>query len=173
MECYEKKLRLLKKLDLDNIEEYFFSYAFPCVHTLREFGRITKERYEFILEDFEKGEIPSKEELEDIFTAAFRRLKLIAKERGKDYWDPEIVKDYWRVLHNKFIDEKDGTYAMTSKEFNELCKVHEAIVLFVGDNEIVVEYNNTRRKVLKDLIPDVEVGDKVTIHLNYAVEKLE
>ena len=172
MDCYKKKLKLLKKLNLENIDEYFFAYAFPCINTLRELGRITPERYKLILENFEQGEIPTKSELEDIFTAAFRRLKLVAKERGKNYWDEEVIRDYWRDLHNKFIDKKDGAYAMTSKEFNELCKVQEASVLFVGEKQIVVEYGNKRRKVLKDLIQDVEVGDKVTIHLNYAIEKI-
>lgn len=172
MDCYKKKLKSLKRLNLDNPEDYFFSYAFPCIHTLKNLGKITKEKYESILKNFEEGEAPSKKELEDIFMAAFRRLKLIAKEKEKNYWDKDVLKIYWRYFHNKFIEAKDGTYKMTSEKFNEFCKVHETYVLFVGDKEIIVEYDRKRRKVLKDLVPDIEIGDKVTIHLNYAIEQI-
>jgi hypothetical protein len=172
MKCCNSKLKLLYRLNLEIIEEYFFAYAFPCLYNLKKLGKISSQRYNFILKNFEKGEIPTREELEDIFSAAFRRLKLIAKEKNKNYWDREIIVNYWRKDHNKFIEKKDGIYALTPEKFNEFCKVYEARVLFVDDKIITVKYNDNIRNVLSFLCQDIKIGDKVIVHLNYAIEKI-
>ena len=63
--------------------------------------------------------------------------------------------------------------------FKEMCKVYEAEVAEeVNDGEVVVKYiseqgGEKRRKVKKDYLPDLKVGDKVWIHWMYAVEEIE
>ena len=155
-------------------EKLFFMYAMPCIFTLRVLGRITDERYKFILSNFIKGKIPSGTELEEIFSAAFRRMKIIAKEIGKNYWDEEVILKYWRDgEHNRFIDNKEGIYAITSNEFNEFCKIHKAKVIDVDKNFLKVKYDNKIVKVAKGFLSDVKIGDIITIHLGYAIEKID
>jgi len=153
------------------VEEFFFRYAYPCSDTLFRMHKLSKEKKEILDKEFKANVVPTKLELEECFPEAFRRIKLIAKEMNKDYWDISVIKKYFREEHNKFIDSNDGMYKRASETIKNLCKVYEAEVIDVKDNVLVVKYNHKERSVLNKSISDIKKGDKVMIHFGFAVEK--
>jgi hydrogenase maturation factor len=118
------------------------------------------------------GEQIEKNLLEKIFFRAFRRIRKVADELSKDYWDKEVIKEYFVNRHNMFIDDGLEEYAKVPGSMKELCKVHKAKVVGKKEDILIVEYGKKRRAVHSDFIPGAKIGDAVTIHYGYAVEKL-
>lgn len=163
-----------------NSEKLFFMYAFPCSQALMQLGRISLEKYSELRECFLKGDVPEREDLEDVFKAAFVRIKKLAEMRGKDYWDFDIIKEYWESYHNENINMGDGFYEHAPEGFKDICRTQVAEVIELKKNEeddmLIVEYKDKngydkKRVVFANLVPDVKIGDKVKIHYGYAVEK--
>ena len=154
------------------VEEYFFRYAYPCSDMLVKLGKLDKERKKILDTEFESNVIPTKLELEECFPEAFRRIKQIAREMNRDYWDMVVIKKYFTEEHNKFIDANDGTYAKLPDTIKNICKVYVAEILDVKGNILVVKYDHKERSVINKYIEDVKKGDKVTIHFGFAVEKV-
>ncbi len=156
-------------------ERYFLRYAFPCVRNLIHEDKISKKdasTLESIL--FENRKI-DRAYMESCFPNAFRRIKIISKEMNKDYWNIDVLKKYWLEAHNKFIDEGDGRYAFATTSYKDLCKVHKAEVAEIVDKKrsiILINYDGVSRRVFSTLLPNVSKGDKVTVHLAYAIEKI-
>ena len=153
-------------------EKYFLMYAYPCVGNLQHEKKISKEDAENLENLLFENKTITRDYLEKCFPNAFRRIKTIAREMNKDYWDIEVLRNYWLSEHNRFIDLGDGDYAKATPAFKEVCKVHKAQVIEKSNNIIKVRYDNTIRKVFSKLIPDVKAGDEVTVHLAYAIEKI-
>lgn len=156
-------------------EELFLKYSFPCAHVLLQAGAMTKERYTELEESAKTGKSLSRELMESSFPSAFRRLEELAKEmKIEDHWDIRVMKEYWHKRHNKFIDNRDGSYAKFPEVFCDYCKVHIAeIVDILPKGFLMVEYNKTRRPVSGDYIPNAKIKDKVRIHHAYAIEKFD
>jgi hypothetical protein len=155
-------------------EKYFLRYAYPCSFVLVDLGKISDAKRKELEKKLLKNESVSKKELEKIFVSAFRRLKQIAKERGRNYWDLEIIKEYFfGEKHNDFIDKQEGMYSEFGPTLRELCKVHKAEVIEKRGNILTVKYNGIARNVFATLTPKVKVGDKVTVHWAFAIEKLD
>ena len=156
-------------------ERYFLMYAFPCVRNLLHEDKISKKdasTLESVL--FENRKI-ERTYMEFCFPNAFRRIKIIANEMNKDYWNIDVLKKYWLEEHNKFIDEGDGAYAYATPTFKELCKVRKAEVAEIVDKKrsiILINYDGFSRRVFSTLLPNVSKGDKVTVHLAYAIERI-
>ncbi|MFH1210020.1 MAG: HypC/HybG/HupF family hydrogenase formation chaperone [archaeon] len=155
-----------------NPEQYFLKYALPCSYVLVDQKRLSKEEQEELRYRLLNNKEITKEELERTFTAAFRRIKELAKKMNKDYWDINVIKKYWLEEHNRYIDKNDGMYSKFSENFREICKVYKAEVIEINKNILTVSYNNKTRKVFSDLIPNVKLKDMVTIHQGYAIEIL-
>lgn len=156
-------------------EKYFLMYAYPCIDNLLHENKISKRDASNLENVFFENKEIDRNYLESCFPSAFRRIKLVAREMNKDCWDIEVLMKYWREAHNKFIDEGDGAYADATPSFKELCKVHEAKVDEIIDEKrsiIAVNYDGISRKVFSKLTPNISVGDRVTVHLAYAVEKI-
>jgi len=154
-------------------EEYFLRYAYPCINNLVQRKRLSKDdagNLENLL--FDKKSI-TRSYLESCFPEAFRRIKEVAKQMKKPRWDVSVIKKYWEKDHNKFIDAGDGEYSRATNSFKELCKVHKAAVVAKKDNILTVKYDNTQRNVFATLVPYVKKGDRVTVHLAFAIEKLK
>lgn len=156
-------------------EVYFLRYAYPCAHILCDVrGEVSGKEFKMM----EKAAINNKKLdrafLEKAFWRAFERINKIAQEMGKDKWDIEVIREYFCVRHNSVLDKSDYPEA-----FKEMCKTYKAEVAEeTEDGEAVVSYlselgGKKRRKVKKDYIKDLKVGDKVMIHWNYVVEKVQ
>lgn len=150
-------------------EVYFLKYALPCSHILFTVRKeVSKEEFDMMKDAASNDKVLSREFLERVFFRAFDRIKILAGEMGKDKWDFEVIKEYFRVRHNPVLDKSDYP-----ESFKDMCRVYEAKVLEIQGGEMIVEYGiGTKRKVKKDFVSGVGVGDKVTIHWSHAVEKV-
>jgi len=156
---------------MDKEAAYFFRYAFPCSGELAKLRRITQEEYEHLESEFKRGIAPSRKLLEDSFTKAFERIDRLAESMGKSRWDLDVLVKYWREDHNRIIDAGEGIYGKGLLDFNDRCKVHVAKVEKIEDPFLRVSYSGDKsRNVFYTLIPEVKIGDKVTIHHFEAVE---
>ena len=161
------------------IERYFFKYAFPCAQVKLKLGSITPEKYEKLKQIFLENSSPNKQELENAFPPAFKRIKKLTEKKHKKIWDSEVIREYWIKNHNEVINQGDGMYGIASEQFKDLCKIHVAEVIEISPStkELRVIYNNNQEKksriVSSFLVPNINVGDKVRIHFAFAVEKVD
>jgi hypothetical protein len=160
---------------MESVEKFFLKYAFPCANVLVDMGEISQEQFERVEQACKNNEQVSKKELEELFKAAFRRIKQIAKEMEiEDYWDKKVIEEYWHRNHNVIIDEEDGNYKNFPQSFCDFCKVHIAKVEQIISPELaLIGYGNTKRPIFTLFVPDLKVGDKIRIHHAYAVEKAD
>ena len=156
-------------------EVYFLRFAYPCAEALVHMGRIDDEKLKELERCVLTDHPASRKELENIFESAFRRLKRLSKEMGKDSWDMEVLKKYWEKEHNKFIDSGEEGHPESGETFKDFCRVHVAKVVRKKPKEtLLVRYDNEEQVVLDTLVRNInlEVGDKVRIHRGYAIEKV-
>ena len=151
-------------------ELYLFHYSFPCAQVLLDQKKIDQAAYNQLKQMFENNQAPSKEVLEAVFKSAFRRIKQTAGKMHKDYWDLEVIKKYFLEEHNKFIDQGEGDYKHFGEDFKEICKVYTVEIVEKQGRILIVKHNDKLQKVLGDLLPHAKIGDKVTIHLGFAIE---
>jgi hypothetical protein len=150
---------------------YFMKYAFPCTYVLKEQGKISQAVFNRI----EKATLASKpvpkEILEKTYINAFRRLKEVAKTMKKDYWDYEVIKEYFQNHHNNYIMDGDGGYKDAPEILKDLCKIHKGKIVDAHADFFVVSYDGGKTRVVANfLVPEAKKGDKVFIHHGFAVE---
>ena len=152
-------------------EVYFLKYAYPCSWVIQMRGEILEEDLKRLEDAAVYSKVLPREYLERIYFRAFARIKKIAAEMGKnEYWDNAVIEEYFRRRHNAFVDASEHPESL-----KKLCRVHEAEVLMVEGNKLVVRYKHEgerQRKVRKDFVPDAKAGEKVTIHYHYAIERV-
>lgn len=161
---------------METKEWYFFKWAYPCMYVLYDNGSLTKEIINKFDRMYAEGNAPSKEELENLFLAAFRRLKVLASEMNKEVWDWDVLKQYWEAEdHNRVIEKKEGNYSKFDEAFCDLCKVNSGRVIKIENkNEgtiLELEMINGRKKFVQGKFLDARIGDVVLTHLAYAVQK--
>jgi len=154
-------------------ERYFLKYAYPCSFVLVEQARISEQKRKELEKKLLENKPIDRDELEKIFPAAFKRIRQLAGEMKKDAWGLAVIREYFfGEKHNDFIDKSDGMYAVFGPTFKELCKVHKAEIIAKKDNVLAVKYGSVERNVFATLVPDAKKGDKVTVHLAFAIEKI-
>jgi len=153
-------------------ENYFLRYAFPCSFIVLERGEITEEEFQTLKEAAVNGRALEKSFLERVYFRAFQKIEKVAKELGKDKWNPEVLEHYFRVRHNQMIDEGMYSYKEAPQALKELCKIREGKVVRVEKGYAVVEYPGGKRPVITELVPELNVGNQVVIHYGYVVEFL-
>lgn len=170
----EKHKRFLKmKREYETAKKYFFKYAFPCAFLPFKRGEITEKGYDKLKRQFCEGESPSKKELEKTFPFAFKMIKRLAKRMKRNYWDIDVIKEYWVREHNRIIDAKESYFKSKSDRFRDLCRINKAGVISTRGNVLIVKYGNKKRKVYSTIVPYIKRGDIVTIHFSYAIEKVK
>lgn len=157
-----------------DIENYFFMYAFPCAHLTLERGAITQQEYDELERRFLLDDPPSRKELEKTYSVAFGFLQKLAESIGKDdKWDDQVIIKYWRGgAHNDVINKSEGYFEDKPEALKDLCRIHIAEIVSKQGRNLIVKYNGKMRVVFNDKVPDAEIGDKVTIHYAYAIEKV-
>lgn len=153
-------------------EVFFLRYAFPCSFLLRQHREISEQEFSQLEQAAIAGEALPRALLEKVYFRAFQKIEKFAEERGKDKWNLELLKEYFLKRHNKQIDQGMYSYKKAPEKLRELCKVQKARVVRVEKEAAVVEWPGGRRPVLKQLVPDIKVGDTVTIHYGYAIERV-
>lgn len=154
-------------------EVFFLKYAYPCSFIIKQRGEIDEKEMEELRQAAIKSLPLPKEKLEKIFFRAFQKISPIAKRMKKDVWDIEVLREYFINQHNNIIEKGMYAYAQAPQTLKNLCKVHKAKVIEKNEDALIVEYGEGKiRPVLNELVPQAKVGDIVTIHYGYAVEKL-
>lgn len=160
---------------MESKEWYFFKYAYPCMYILHMNKVITKEELQNLDKLYSLGQAPSKEELERINSAAFRRI--LKYSDGKNVWDWETLKGYWEGKgHNKAIEDKDGNYEYFPDEFCTRCKIREGRVekreLTSQGYKLTVNIDGSLENFIEGKFVNANIGDIVVTHLAYAVQKV-
>ncbi|MBT5022910.1 hypothetical protein HOK51_09995 [Candidatus Woesearchaeota archaeon] len=158
---------------MESVETYFLRYAFPCTSSKVLRGELSESEREALEKKIELGVNVSREEIERIFEVAFERIKKLAFDSGKDYWDLSIIKKYFHKYHNQCIDSGEGEYANYPTAMREVCKVKLAEVIGKEKEILKVKYinsDNVARNVVGKLLPSINIGDKIYVHLGFAVE---
>ena len=154
-------------------EVLFLKYAFPCAFIIKQRAEISDFEHQILEDAAINNKVLERKFLEKIFFRAFERIEKLAKELNKDKWDYEVIKEYFTDRHNSIIDEGMYSYAEAPESLKNLCKVHKAEIIQIKDDSLIVKYNKEKlRPVIKSLVKNVKIGDFVTIHYGYAVEKL-
>jgi len=154
-------------------EVLFLKYAFPCAFIIKQRAEISDFEHQILEDAAINNKVLERKFLEKIFFRAFERIEKLAKELNKDKWDYEVIKEYFTDRHNSIIDEGMYSYAKAPESLKNLCKVHKAEIIQIKDDSLIVKYNKEKlRPVIKSLVKNVKIGDFVTIHYGYAVEKL-
>jgi hypothetical protein len=164
------------------VENYFLRYAFPCSMVLKQRGEVDDETVAKLERAAINNDKVDRKLLEKVYFRAISRIKALAKEMNKDYWDLVVIKEYFLKRHNELLD---GLYAgrddrgldidpKAPKFLKNLCKVFVANILEKGEDYYVVEYDNGKKRTVSNaLVPNADINDKVTIHYGYAVELLK
>jgi hydrogenase maturation factor len=145
----------------------FFSYAHPCGDVLVKRGSMEEGTLRGIREKLRKGEEVNAEP--ELFKVAYALLSMLATEKGKKEIDEEIIHDYYWRKH----DEHVMSEAKNKQDIiPERCKVFPARVIEVKGKDAVVETPVGERSINIEFVPNVHVGDFVTVHYCYACERI-
>ena len=80
---------------------------------------------------------------------------------------------YIEVLQaNKFIDKNEGSYQQAPEALKQLCRIEKVKVVDVKPDCYIVKVGKKNRVVSKIICADAKLGDLVSVHYGYAVEKL-
>ena len=157
-------------------EEVFFRYAYPCTEDLFIANLVSENDYNKMNDYSKKRKTPKREELERVYKNAVRRINNVAQRLNKDAWDCEVIRYYFLNEHNKAIDEGEGDYKDTPHKLREMCKVRVGEVIDKYKKGDIVFYNVNYGDLSEEAIgiyySDANVGDKISTHWRFAVEKL-
>ena len=159
---------------------YFLRYAYPCMRTLEMLGKVTPGDVKHIDDIIHSIGRVEKEYLEKIFTAAISRLKHLAKDLQKDYWDMEVIREYFLTRHNTIIDSKQGSYALLPETMCAACKVYTGKVkkLYTVNNQNIVTLTDikpyySRTEFINFYNLPLQQGDIVSTHFGFVIEVLK
>ena len=155
-----------------DVEVLFLKYAFPCTYVKLQRGKMDQSVFNRLEKSAHNGIKEKRSFLEDVYKPAFDRMKINANELDLDYWDEKVIKNYFMTRHNQFIDDGDGFYATASSTLKKLCKVLKAKIVEIKKGKYIVDYNFGTRVVNSEILPNCKVGEIVTIHHCYAIEKV-
>jgi hypothetical protein len=148
-------------------EIYFLRYARPCADFMHQRGEINNTELKMIDDMlYEKISI-NRDFIEKVFYKAIVPLK----KMSDNYWNINIIKDYFHKVHNDLIISKSQGFEHLVDFQKKLCQVHEAIIKDVKEDYYEVFYDNTTSKILKGWVKDAKPNDVVFIHYAMAVEK--
>ncbi|MFH0970465.1 MAG: HypC/HybG/HupF family hydrogenase formation chaperone [Candidatus Diapherotrites archaeon] len=154
-------------------EILFVKYAFPCAFILRERNEITEEELSMIEQAALHEKILPRDFLERVFFRAFNRIDRLANEMKKRRWDYEVIHSYFVSRHNEIISNGSEAYEHAPDSLRELCKVYSAKIQSIQDTTLVVKYGDKIRPVCGEMIPFPKIGENVTIHYGYAIERVK
>jgi len=150
----------------------FLKYAFPCAGVTLARGKITQKEYSG-LEKAARTSAPVEwKTLERIFAPAWRRIRESARELNADPRDLQTIREYYLKFHNQYIAAKDGSYAHAPEILCRLCRVEKGKIVSMGDDFFIVKIRSITRPVSRMLCKDASIGDTVSVHYGYAVEKV-
>lgn len=157
-------------------EDVFFKYAADCAYDLFSLKLISEDDYKNVLLHRKKGTTPSRDYLQRIFPNAVMRIERVAKLLNGEVWDSYVIRKYFLEEHNKVIDNREGLYEKATPQVRELCKVRIGTIIEKGVKGGVISYKVNYGDMIENVIgkylPDANIGDKISTHWRFAVEKI-
>lgn len=154
------------RLEITDIK-LFLRYALPCAETIVKRGWVERDVVELELERAAiTGESPEVD-IRDIFSIAYARCALIARQMGKDAVDAEVIRRYFWTQHDKAIEERHKEMGDFDKQ---ACRVLPGKVSTLSP--LVVETSSDSSEKDNSYRLDLKVGDYVVVHYSRIVEKL-
>jgi hypothetical protein len=164
---------MLEKKMKESYEEMLFRYGLSCADNLLVLKKISQEDYDRLFEYADKKEVPDKEFIERIFSAAVKRI-------GEK--TAEAVEKYFLEKHNAVIENREGNYSRLWKISPDRClecMAGKAVIIGVGHKMGIPVYNVRYKSGKMDIAigrylwDEVQIGDTITIHNKSAVRKYE
>lgn len=145
----------------------FLRYSLPCADTLVKRGWVERDIVELELENAAiTGSIPNID-VRDIFTVAFARCSLVAKQMGKDSIDKDVIRKYFWEKHDEAIAEQHKQMG----DFDKVeCRITHGTVKSVSP--LIVEVDGNEKTCQNQYRLDISEGDHVVIHYSRLVEKI-
>jgi hydrogenase maturation factor len=149
-------------------KKVFFLYAHPCGDVLVKRGSLPAETLEGIRQDLRSGgDVKADPKL---FKVAYAILTMIAKRVGKRTIDEEVMHEYYWKEHDEHVMNESK---IKEDVIPEMCKVFPGRILYARGKGAVVETPVGRRSINIEFVPNISVGDCVTVHYNYACERID
>ena len=146
----------------------FLKYAIPCGKVLVKRGVMSKEKLEELEKKVVKNEKLTQEDVK-FFSTALSLCEILAKKMGKKAIDKEVIKKYFLEKHNGIVEE----YCKIKRDVNkEECKVKVGKIINKFNGRGIVEAKGKKYEVKLCFVPKAREGDLVSIHYDYACEKL-
>jgi hypothetical protein len=155
-------------------EQYFFRYSYPCSQYLVMLKKITEKQKKDLDKKFLNNQCPSRKVLENYYSAAFERIKKVAKAMKREPWDINVIREYFIKEHNMCIARNEGNYKLFPKSMKDICKVYIGEVIERKGNILTLKLNGKKKTIKKflDNSLNAKKGDKVTVHYGFAIEKI-
>lgn len=168
----------------------FLKYALPCASSLVEKGEMAAADIDRVTRLVSEGKVPD-EDVESNFGMAVSKCSGIAKTLGKSAIDAEVIREYFLIKHNRFVDlqiklleqsklmggrskllraseQKDCITCSEQKD----CRTYSGIVIEAHDGYAVVQTASKTTRYRTDFCKDLEKKDVVAVHLDFIVERI-
>ncbi|MBW3002379.1 hypothetical protein KY338_04415 [Candidatus Woesearchaeota archaeon] len=154
---------MLEKM-VETREEVFFNYARQCLSFLKGNARVPEAVYEQLVRHREEGTVPAWDLIEKAFINAIPEYWKFVRANKLDEYSPDSVRRFWLEHHN--------TYA------NKECHVFVGLVESISDDGngspvYTVKCPGFCRKFSGKWFRDAKFGDRISVHLGFASEKLK
>ena len=134
-------------------EKLFLRYAFPCVEVRESMGVISPHHNKELTDWIKNAVQPARSRLKFCFPNAFRALRALASNTGREIWSIENIQDYWHNNHRRPGE----------------CGVHLITVGSV-DGGIVI---SNRQFFVNIYNLSLRAGDRIYTHKKYVIEKVD
>lgn len=150
-------------------KELFLRYAIPCGEVLVNRGELKEELLSQL-----NNSVKNKEEIqtpiENVFKIAARMCTILAKEMGKKEIDPEVIRRYFLIEHEKAIKwRKRVRPDLKVKD----CMVYPGRILRIDPDRILVKTKQGEKFFRKDFAEDLRKKDWVSVHYDYIAERIK
>lgn len=148
-------------------KELFLKYAIPCGRVLVNRGTLEKKTLQNLYTKVLNKKEP-KTDLSECFPVATKMCEILAKEMGKPFIDKEVIEKYFLFEHKKAVERRVKLF----QDIPEECVVHPGKVLQVNKDQILVNTPLGERIIRNDFLPEIRRNDWISIHYDYAIQKL-
>lgn len=136
----------------------FFLYAHPCGEVLIRKKRMARSQLLSIRRSLLRHEIPR--ESPSLFSTAMGQLTLTAARLRRPSIDSSAVRHYFWHGHDRLVGK------------NALCRILPARVIKANGRKALVSTPAGLRNVNIPFTGKVKPGDTLTVHYNYACERI-
>jgi hypothetical protein len=143
----------------------FLRYALPCAATLVKRGNVKAGLIRKAITDVSLGK-PIEGHPEKIFKTAISMCNRIARRKARNFIDQDVIRTYFLFEHDKAIDRRYKLY----KDFDpQGCRTYPGLVIGAGAVRTILG----KKKYRTNFTPNIKKGDKVVIHRNFTVERID